>query len=161
MRIPIAMMLAAAVAVTPVPAVAQDNNAATTEAANAAAPAAADANAATPAAADANMMATDLAPPTDTAMANDAAATPAPAPRSRAVPVGSDRADWPGWTARPPPRLGKQRKQGEARQPMLAGIVAGDVRQRRVEMLGAGLAGQRGGVGREAAAPGSASTRRG
>lgn len=85
MRISIAMMFAAVIAVTPVPALAQDNiAAATAEAANVAAPAPADANMA---AADANA-AIDMAPPTDTAMANDAAAMPAPAPKSRPFPWG-------------------------------------------------------------------------
>lgn len=83
MRIPIALMLAAAVAVSPVPAFAQDNNAA--DAANTAAPAPADDNMA---AADANMVVPDLAPPTDTAIANDAAAMPAPTPPSRPFPWG-------------------------------------------------------------------------
>lgn len=87
MRIPIALMLAAAVAVSPVPALAQDNNAA--DAANTAAPAPADANTtAANTAADANMVATDLAPPTETALANDAAAMPAPTPPSRPFPWG-------------------------------------------------------------------------
>jgi hypothetical protein len=83
MRIPIALMLAAAVAVSPVPALAQDNNAA-----DAAAPAPADVNMAAENTADANMVVTDLAPPTDTAIANDAAAMPAPTPPSRPFPWG-------------------------------------------------------------------------
>jgi MYXO-CTERM domain-containing protein len=85
MRIPIAMMLAAAVAVSPVPAMAQDNNVATTEAANDAAPAPADANMT---AADVNAAIAEAAPPADTAVANDAAVAPAPAPRSRPFPWG-------------------------------------------------------------------------
>ncbi len=85
MRIPIAMMLAAAVAVSPVPALAQENNAAVADAANVAAPTPEDANAA---AADANLLVTDMAPPTDTALANDTAAMPAPAPRSQPFPWG-------------------------------------------------------------------------
>ena len=51
--------------------------------------------------------------------------------------------------------LVEQRQQREARQPMLAHIVAGDVRQRRVEMRVGGVAGELRLVGRAAAAPGS------
>jgi len=86
MRIPIAMMLAAAVAVSPVPAMAQDNNvAAANDAANVAAPVPADANMT---AADVNAAVGEAAPPADTAMTNDATVAPAPAPRSRPFPWG-------------------------------------------------------------------------
>ena len=86
MRIPIAMMLAATLAVAPMPALAQATNAVSApDAANTAATAPADANMAAP---DANMMATDMAPPTDTAMTSDAAGMPAPAPNSRPFPWG-------------------------------------------------------------------------
>lgn len=79
MRIPLAMMLAAVVAVSPVSALAQDNAAATTaDAANLAAPAPEDANA----------VVTDEAAATDIAIANEAAAMPAPAPRSQPFPWG-------------------------------------------------------------------------
>lgn len=86
MRMPIAMMLAAAIAVSPLPALAQDNAAATTaDTADVAAPAPEDANAV---AADANIVAIEMAPPTAIAPANDAAAMPAPAPRGRPFPWG-------------------------------------------------------------------------
>ena len=76
---------AAAVAVSPVPAVAQYDNAANTaDAANVAAPAPADANMT---AADVNAAVAE-APPADIAVANDAAVEPAPAPRSRPFPWG-------------------------------------------------------------------------
>ena len=87
MRIPIAMMLAATVALSPAPLMAQAYNDTTT--ANTAAPAPeADANtAAAVPPADANMaMPTDVAPVDDTAMAN--AAAPATDNRRKGFPWG-------------------------------------------------------------------------
>ena len=86
MRIHIAMILAATVAVAPVPAMAQDNQAATNaETANAATPAAADANMM---GGDENSMGAEMSPPADTMMANDVAAMPAPPPPARPFPWG-------------------------------------------------------------------------
>ena len=87
MRIPIAMMLAATVALSSVPAAAQDNQAAPS--ANAAAPAPADANAAAAVTPADNMAATtEMPPPDETAVANDAYAPPPASGRGRTFPWG-------------------------------------------------------------------------
>ena len=87
MRIPIAMMLAATVALSPAPAAAQDNQAAAS--ANTAAPAPADANmAANVTPADNMAGATQMPPPDETAVANDAYATPPASGRGRTFPWG-------------------------------------------------------------------------
>ena len=86
MRIHIAMMLSVALAVSSAPAMAQDNSAAATaNAANVAAPAPADANMV---AMDVNAAIAEMPAPNETAIDNDAAAMPEPAPKSRPFPWG-------------------------------------------------------------------------